>query len=126
MENPISDYQKWKQQGASLRAKAKQAMESRYRDLLLEAVQIAHEYHADFGGALKPPAGVTAFRFKAGARKTPKPSAPPKADLKVAALQKSLALTTKKLEAAKGAGKSTKNLEDRIYEIEDALRLAGS
>lgn len=126
MENPISDYQKWKQQGASLRAKAKQAMESRYRDLLLEAVQIAHEYHADFGGSLKPPAGVTAFRFKAGgARKTAKPSAPPKADPKVAALQKSLALTTKKLEAAKAAGKATKNLEDRIYEIEDALRLAG-
>ena len=123
MDNPISDYQKWKQQGASLRAKAKQAMESRYRDLLLEAVQIAHEYHADFGGSLKPPAGVTSFRFKSGsARKAPKP----KADPKVVALQKSLALTTKKLEAAKAAGKTTKNLEDRIYEIEDAIRLANS
>lgn len=131
MDNPISDYQKWKQQGASLRAKAKQAMESRYRDLLLEAVHIAHEYHADFGGSLKPPAGVTAFRFKSGARKAPRPAAPPKvtpakADPKVTALQKSLALTNNKLEAAKAAGKPTKNLEDRIYEIEDAIRLAGS
>lgn len=123
MENPISDYQKWKQQGASLRAKAKQAMESRYRDLLLEAVQIAHEYHADFGGSLKPPAGVTTFRFKAaGARKVVKP----KVDPKVAALQKTLALAHKKLEVAKAAGKPTKNLDDRIYEIEDALRLAGA
>src|SRR5437763_212540 len=130
MENPISDYQKWKQQGASLRAKAKQAMESRYRDLLLEAVQIAHEYHADFGGSLKPPAGVTAFRFKSGARKAARPAAAPKVtpgkmDPKVAALQKSLAVTNKKLEAAKAVGKPTKNLEDRVYEIEDAIRLAG-
>jgi hypothetical protein len=31
----------------------------------------------------------------------------------------------KKLEAAKGAGKPTKNLEDKLYEVEDELRLAG-
>lgn len=127
MENPISDYQKWKQQGASLRAKAKQAMESRYRDLLLEAVQIAHEYHADFGGSLKPPAGVTAFRFRADARQAPrKAKNPPKVDPKVTALQKSLTQANKKLEAVKATGKPTKNLEDRIYEIEDAIRLAGA
>ena len=35
--DPISEYQKWKQQGESLRAQAKQAMEGRFRDLLTEA-----------------------------------------------------------------------------------------
>jgi hypothetical protein len=50
-------------------------------------LSIAEEYRADFGGALKPPPAVTAFRYKAAA-------AP------------------------------TKNLEDKVYEIEDDLRLA--
>jgi len=39
----ISEYQKWKQQGESLRAQAKQAMEGRFRDLLVEAAQIAQD-----------------------------------------------------------------------------------
>jgi hypothetical protein len=36
-----------------------------------------------------------------------------------------LATARKKLEDAKGAGTATRALEDRVYEIEDAMRLAG-
>ena len=128
MDNVISEYQKWKQQGESLRVKARQAMEGRFRDLLLEAAQIAQEYHRDFGANLKPPPTVTAFRFKAagGAAKTkPKPAAVPKPDPKVAGLLKQREQVQKKLEVAKAAGKPTRNLDDRLYEIEDELRLAG-
>ena len=144
MNNVISDYQKWKQQGQDLRVQAKQAMESRFHELLTEAVQIAEEYRADFGGPLKPPAGVTAFRYKARAkakakkaaqpkaagkaapREEPKPQKPdPKLDAKVAGLQKRLAAAKKKLEDAKAAGTPARVLEDKIYEIEDELRLAG-
>ena len=72
----ITEYQKWKQQGESLRMQAKQAMETRFRDLLLEAAQIAQEYHRDFGGALKPPASITTFRYKTTAgHKAKKPAA---------------------------------------------------
>jgi hypothetical protein len=132
MDHAISEYQKWKQQGASLRAQAKQAMETRFRDLLVEAAQIAQEYHADFGANLKPPAQVTAFRYKAGAKgaakrvagKTAPTPEPVKANPKVAELQKRLAQANKKLEAARAAGKDTKNLDDKVYEIEDAIRLA--
>ena len=130
MDHAISEYQKWKQQGASLRTQAKHAMETRFRDLLVEAAQIAQEYHADFGVSLKPPVQITAFRYKAAAKGAVKKAAPKaaapekKADPKVVELQKRLALTTKKLEAAKAAGKDTKNLDDKIYEIEDAIRLA--
>jgi hypothetical protein len=127
MEQAISEYQKWKQQGASLRTQAKQAMETRFRDLLIEAAQIAQEYHADFGVNLKPPAQITTFRYKAAAKGATKKS-PPKpikqADPKVLELQKRLAQVTKKLEAAKATGKDTKNFDDKIYEIEDAIRLA--
>jgi hypothetical protein len=140
MNNVISDYQKWKQQGQDLRVQAKQAMESRFRELLTEAMQIAEEYRSDFGGLLKPPPGVTTFRYKphskAKAKKAVQPkgavkAAPreePKAqklDPKVAKLQKRLAAAKKKLEDAKAAGTPTRVLEDKIYELEDELRLAG-
>jgi hypothetical protein len=136
--NIISEYQQWKQQGEDLRVKARQAMESRFRELLVEAVQIAEEYRSDFGAPLKPPSGVTSFRYKASAKpkpkKTQKPSAtaksaspPPaaaKPDPKIAGLQKRLAAAQQKLEKAKAGGAPTKILEDKIYEIEDAIRLS--
>jgi hypothetical protein len=131
--DPISEYQKWKQQGESLRAQAKQAMETRFRELLSEAAGIAQEYQRDFGASLKPPATITAFRYKrAAGQKSKKPakaavSRPSVAapDPKIAGLERRRVQIQKKLEAAKGSGKPTKNLEDRLYEVEDELRLAG-
>jgi hypothetical protein len=148
MADVISDYQKWKQQGENLRTQAKQAMETRFRELLAEAVSIAEEYRVDFGAVLKPPPVVTAFRFKTSAKgkakkaakaaakapaaKAPAAVKPPevkapegKPDPKLAGLQKQLATAKKKLEDAKAANAPTRKLEDRIYEIEDELRLAG-
>ena len=143
MSDVISEYQKWKQQGDNLRAQAKQAMESRFRELLSEAAQIASEYRADFGSSLKPPPQITAFRYKAsrskagksslkqgaGAKKIrespqPEPGAP-KPNRKIIGLQKRLTTAKKKLDDAKATGKPAKALEDRIYEIEDELRLSG-
>jgi len=128
--DPITEYQKWKQQGESLRSQAKQAMETRFRELLSEAAGIAQEYQRDFGTSLKPPATITAFRYKrAATQKSKKVATPnPKAaapDPKIAGLERRRAQIQKKLEAAKGAGKPTKNLEDKLYEVEDELRLAG-
>lgn len=132
MTDVISDYQKWKLQGDDLRLKAKQAMEARFRELLIEAATIAEEYRSDFGAPLKPPAAVTAFRFKAHAKAKPKKAAkavpaeaaPPKHNPKVVGLQKRLATAKTKLEESKAAGKPTRLFEDKIYEIEDELRLA--
>ncbi len=145
MSDVIADYQKWKEQGENLRSQARQAMEMRFRELLAEAVQIAEEYRSDFGSSLKPPLPVTAFRYKASGRakrKRPAPSKPEKRPQhaesrvaapakppskaeakKTAALEKRLAAARKKLEDAKAAGSPTRTLEDRIYEIEDAIRL---
>jgi hypothetical protein len=129
--DPISEYQKWKLQGESLRSQAKQAMEGRFRELLSEAAEIAQEYHRDFGATLKPPASITAFRYKTAAgaksKKAVKKAAPtpPPVDPKIVGLQRRRAQVQKKLDTAKGAGKPTKNLEDQLYEIDDELRLAG-
>jgi hypothetical protein len=139
MPDIITEYQKWKQQGEDLRVQAKNAMESRFRDLLIEAVHIAEEYRADFGTTLKPPPAVTAFRYKASAKaKVKKPAGkakpvavaqkpePPaaKPNPKVAGLQKRLATAKKKLDDAKTGGATTRPYEDKVYEIEDELRLA--
>jgi len=138
MGDVISDYRRWKQQAENLRAKAKQAMESRFRELLSEAIKIAEEYRADFGVALKPPPAVTTFRYKAGAKRPGKQKATtkaaraeskaeqpaPKPDMKGARLRKRLETAKKKLAAAKATGAPTKHLEDKVYEIEDDLRLA--
>jgi hypothetical protein len=140
MDNVISEYQKWKQQGESLRVRAKQAMETRFRDVLLEAVQIAQEYQRDFGLSLKPPATITTFRYKTSPghkartvakvaipkRQEPQPDRPAALpNPKMVGLQRRRTQIQKKLEAAKAAGKPTRNLEDKLYEIEDELRLAG-
>ena len=138
MDQVIAEYQKWKQQGQSLRGQAKQAIEARFRELLTEAARLATEYQQDFGATLKPPPQVTAFRYKAANVKAKRPApsapkaAPPKSEApkpenpKLAPLEKRLAQAKQKLEAAKTAGKPTRNLEDKIYEIEDAIRLAQS
>jgi hypothetical protein len=135
MSDVISEYQRWKQQGEGLRAQAKHAMESRFKELMVEAVHLSDEYRADFGASLKPPPPVTAFRYKASARpkakkaakpkEAPPPAPPPsKPDPKVTGLQKKLATAKKKLDEAKAAGSPTRAIEDRIYELEDDLRLA--
>lgn len=137
MSDPISEYQRWKQQGQDLRTNAKHAIEQRYRELLTEAIHLAEEYRADFGKALTPPPAVTSFRYKAGAKRpavkaakktaplaSPKPAVKP--DPATAALTRKLAAAKAKLEAAKVAGTPTKNLEDKVYELEDDLRLAQS
>ncbi len=143
MPDVISEYQRWKQQGDSLRMQAKQAMETRVRELLTEAATIAEEYRSDFGPPLKPPAGITAFLYKASAKKgkkaakkaaaaapAAKTTAPvikteAKPDPKIGRLQKRLATAKGKLDEAKAAGAPTRKIEDSIYEIEDELRLAG-
>jgi hypothetical protein len=145
MSDVITEYQKWKRQGDDLRVQAKEAMESRFRELLSEAVQIAEEYRADFGAPLKPSVPITAFRYKASARPkakkvavkhkpatksarvTPAPTAvAAKPNPQVTGLQKRLAAAKKKLDFAKAAGKPTQLFEDRIYEIEDELRMVGN
>jgi hypothetical protein len=143
MSDLITEYKKWKQQGEDLRVQAKQAMETRYHELLAEAVQIAKEYLADFGEPLKPPSPITAFRYRGSAKSKakkaaverptaknlrevaqPAPSAA-KPDAEIVGLQKWLVTEKKKFDKAKASGKPTRAVEDRIYEIEDALRLAG-
>jgi hypothetical protein len=49
MSDAITEYQKWKQQGESLRVQAKQAIEARFRDLLAEGFKL-FPTHCSSGG----------------------------------------------------------------------------
>ncbi|HMF11767.1 MAG TPA: hypothetical protein VKE94_05655 [Gemmataceae bacterium] len=118
-------------------------MESRFRELLQEAVRIAEEYRSDFGAPLKPAPPVTAFRYKkasgksrakkngqekgakaAAPRAEAKPEKQEKPDPRIARLEKRLLAARQKLEQAKASSAPTRALEDRVYEIEDEIRLA--
>jgi hypothetical protein len=86
---------------------------------------------------LKPPSGVTTFRYKASVKRSKKTRTAAKAagpeqkpqqqatkpNPKEIRLQKRLETARKKLDAAKAAGAPVKNFEDKVYEIEDELRL---
>ena len=66
---------------------------------------------------------------KPAVKKSATPAVTPvvkKVDPAITALHKKLAGAKAKLEAAKVAGTPTKNLEDKVYELEDDLRLAQS
>jgi len=114
MDNVIAEYQKWKQQGQTLRTHAKQAMEARFRDLLTEAAQVAQEYQHDFGVALKPPPSITAFRYKTAAGKPqaktkkaePALAEPQKTvNPKIAPLEKRLAQARERRDSARQSGR---------------------
>jgi hypothetical protein len=104
--------------------------------LLSQAVSVAEEYRSDFGGVLKPPSPVTAFRYKPSGKlkkavtkpavKTTPPSESKRQEknTNTTRLMHRLEAAKKKLDAAKTAGQPTRSLEDRVYEIEDALRLS--
>jgi len=135
MNDVIAEYQRWKQQGGDIRSRAKAAIEARFRELLSEAATLAEEYRQDFGTPLKPPVGITAFRYQVGKpKRKPAPATPapapkadaPKPEKRILALQTKLEGAKKKLEAAQAAGKPTRDWEDKIYEIEDAIRVASS
>ena len=57
-----------RQSGSLARA---HAIESRFRELLTEAAQLAEAYKEDFGATLAPPSSVTVFKFKPGGKKAP-------------------------------------------------------
>ena len=110
-------------------------MESRFRELLTEAVKVAEEYHADFRATLKPPVVVTAFRYKSGKAKKPAPLSKQAARVAVAAPPPAKRTRrSPRFRNSRRRGRSwmrprrranrRRDLDDRIYEIEDALRLA--
>jgi hypothetical protein len=125
MPDPIEDYRQARDNYKRLQAEAKKALLARHQELSSELLQIQKELREEFNLKVTFPG-----KAKAGVKKkTPAPSAAPQPSKpddnpKIASLQKRLAVQKKKLDEVVKAGKDPKPIKDRIYELEDELKLA--
>lgn len=125
MSSTLDQYREAKQSWMKLRNQAKKELVTRFHELAAELHQLQRELLEDFGEKVVIPAKPKkAVPKKSAAPNVVAPAAPPSPA--VSSLQKKLDTQRKKLAEAKSAGKSTKVIEDRIYEIEDDIRLAES
>ena len=125
MPNTIEQYREAKTSYLKLKNQAKKELIARFNELAGELLQVQRELLDDFGEKVALPAKPRKLRAPRKAAEEPV-SAPPKAagvEKKIAALEKRLERGRQKLAEAKAAGKPTKALDDKVYEIEDELRL---
>jgi hypothetical protein len=118
----IDQYRDAKTTYEKLRNQAKKELIARHQELANELLLIQQELREDFGHKITMPA-----KAKNGHSKKVAP--PAKAEVfspspQLAAIERRLAAQRKKLADAQAASKPTKPIEDRIYELEDELRLA--
>jgi len=114
MTNTIDQYREAKATYEKLHNQAKKELIARFNQLANELLQIQRELKEDFGHkVIIPTKGkVTARPVKVA---LPNPQ--------IAVLEKKVAAEKLKLEKAVAAGKPEKVIQDRIYELEDELRL---
>ncbi len=128
MSSTLDQYREAKQSWLKLRNQAKKELITRFHEVAAELNQIQRELLEDFGEKVAlPTKPKKAVAKKASAAVVAAPvAAAPKQSPATSALHKKLEGQQKKLAEAKAAGKPTKAIEDRIYEIEDDIRLADS
>ena len=128
MSTTIDQYRDAKSHYLKLRAEAKKDLLRRFQELANELLLIQRELMEDFGHKVSLPAkGKKPKKGAAAAAvQTISKQAPAKVEAispKEIAIQKQLEKSRKKLAETQAAGKPTKAVEDRIYELEDELRL---
>ena len=149
----LDQYREAKQNWLKLRNHARKELVARFHEVAAELLQIQKELLEDFGEKVSMPlkakkaiakkaiaptvlptvaVPVAAKPTQVSAKPAPVPAKPVSAPAVAkptpvtSALRKKLEAQNKKLMEAKLAGKPTKAIEDRIYEIEDDIRVAQS
>jgi uncharacterized membrane protein len=129
MSTTIDQYREAKNSYLKLRNQARKELIARFNELAGELLQLQRELLDDFGEKIAMPSKSKkpspAKAAKAASKPAPEPSmpapAPPTAQM--VALQRQVEKHKKKLSETQAAGKPTKVIEDRIYELEDEIRL---
>jgi hypothetical protein len=121
MPNTIEQYREAKAAYQKLHGQAKKELVARFNQLAAELLQIQKELKEDFGHKATIPTKAKSARSARRPSKVLEPSPP---NPKIAAVEKRLASQKKKLEQALATGKTDRPIKDRIYELEDELRLA--
>lgn len=116
----IDQYREAKSQYLKLRNQAKKELIARFHELSGELLRVQRELLEDFGEKItisnKPKKARTKAAVPVAEPETPEPA-------KVAAIQKLIERQKKKLADTQAANKPTKTVQDRLYELEDELRL---
>jgi hypothetical protein len=125
MSTTLEQYREAKSSYLKLKNQAKKELIARFNELAGELMQIQRELLEDFGEKVAIPSKAKKVKStKPAPTAAPStPVTPPPPSPKLAALNRQLETQKKKLADARGANKPTKVIEDRIYEIEDAMRL---
>lgn len=131
MSPTLEAYREAKANYNKLRNQAKKELIARFHELAAELMAVQKELLEDFGEKIAlptRPGAKKAAKPKVAATPAPPPTPPPPAtpSPKVTGLRKQLERQKQKLASLQTAGKPTKAVEDRIYEIEDEIRLAGA
>jgi hypothetical protein len=125
MPTALDQYRKAKSDYQKLRNQAKKELIARFHEVANELFQLQGELLEDFGEkSAIPSKPKKSRRTKSGKALKASPEPPAAPSPEVISLHKQIEKTRKKLADVQAAGKPVKALEDRIYELEDALRLA--
>ncbi len=122
----IDQYREAKNSYLKLRNQAKKELIARFNELATELLQLQRELLEDFGEKVALPSKsskVRPIKTKPLVLKTEVPPQPSVPSPKIAVLVKQIEKLKKKLAETQAAGKPVKVMEDRIYELEDDLRL---
>ena len=122
----IDQYREAKNSYLKLRNQAKKELIARFNELATELLQLQRELLEDFGEKVALPSKsskVRPIKTKPPVLKTEAPPQPSVPSPKIAVLGKQIEKLKKKLAETQAAGKPVKVMEDRIYELEDDLRL---
>ncbi len=125
MSTTIDQYREAKSQYLKLKTQAKKELIARFNALASELLQVQRELLEDFGEKVVLPLKPAVKKAKPAAAppEAPAVEASPANVAKQASLRKQLEKQKQKLTDLKAAGKPTKPTEDRIYELEDEIRL---
>ncbi len=125
MPNTLDQYRQAKQDILKLHGAAKKELIARFNELANELLLVQKELREEFGVKVVVPAKPKSARVKraAPAMKKEAPKAPADS-AETSMLEKKLVMQKRKLDEASKNGKPEKPIKDRIYELEDELRLA--
>ncbi len=124
MTTTLAQYRQAKQDISKLHGAAKKELIARFNDLANELLQIQRELREEFNVKLAIPSKPKTRPRKAAPNAIKPPEKPPALPTQVIAIERKLMTQKRKLEEAAKSGKPDKPLRDRIYELEDELRLA--
>ena len=125
MSSTIDQYREAKTQYLKLRSHAKKELVARFHELASELYRVQRELLEDFGEKIAIPAKPKNRPAKAVPRepKTVAASEPAAPSPKMISTSKQIERYKTRLAEAQAAGKPTKPIQDRLYELEDELRL---